>query len=81
MVLRVKRWIQEGVIETKIFTSALTHAKDPKAVKGAIDSWCIKYIGQALPITNEKDEFLLEIWDDKAVAVERNTGRILGRNY
>ena len=39
-----------------------------------IRSWCAKYIGRYLPITCVKDHAMVELWDDRAVTVERNTG-------
>lgn len=39
-----------------------------------IRSWCAKYIGRYLPITCVKDHAMVELWDDRAVTVEKNTG-------
>jgi hypothetical protein len=41
----------------------------------AIRDWCLKHIGVHLPITCVKDYSMYELWDDRAVQVERNTGR------
>ena len=43
----------------------------------AIQEWCEKHIGYILKIVCEKDYQMIELWDDRAVTVERNTGRIL----
>jgi len=40
----------------------------------------VKHIGVELPITATKDLKMYELWDDRSICVERNTGRILGRN-
>jgi hypothetical protein len=41
----------------------------------AIQEWCLKHIGRRLPVTCVKDYKMYELWDDRAVQVERNTGR------
>jgi len=46
------------------------------AAAHAIHDWCIKHLGKALPITCIKDYAMMELWDDRAVQVEKNTGRI-----
>ena len=33
------------------------------------------HFGVVLPVTNVKDWHMLELWDDRAVQVEPNTGR------
>ena len=42
-----------------------------------IQDWCEKHIEYVLAIVCEKDYQMIELWDDRAVTVERNTGRIL----
>jgi hypothetical protein len=75
MVERVKGWLAQG-IEVRIFTARIsdpdrrTHAK----VIEDIDAWCLEHIGQRLRVTNVKDFSLVELWDDRAVQVEKNTG-------
>jgi hypothetical protein len=34
--------------------------------------------GKTLKITNVKDRFMVELWDDRAVQVEHNTGKVVG---
>ena len=70
MVERVKRWLRDGT-EVKILTARAAHGK--KAIK-RIRKWCKKNIGQKLEVTNEKTPGMIRLWDDKAVAVEKNTG-------
>jgi len=43
-----------------------------------IQEWCKKHIGQVLEVTNVKDYGMIELWDDRAVQVEMNTGRRIG---
>lgn len=82
MVARVKKWLAQGR-NVRIFT-ARVGSKNPTDRWGTveqqrelIEQWCLKHIGQVLPVTAEKDGYMLELWDDAAVAVEENTGRQL----
>ena len=68
MVARVKRWLSEGK-DVRIFT-----ARDAQAYP-AIRKWCMKHLGKTIKITNKKDRDMVELWDDRAVQVEHNTGR------
>ena len=77
MIERVKIWLAEG-IKVKIFTARCAE-KNPK-VTLYIEEWCGKHLGQTLEITNVKDFGMIELWDDRSICVERNTGKILGRN-
>lgn len=71
MVKRVKRWIAEGKT-VKIFTARM--AGDDGTARRAIRKWCKDHIGQELEVTNRKDPHCVQIWDDRAVSVEKNTG-------
>lgn len=74
MVERVKRWIAEG-IEVRILTARVARVcPDRGLCYNAITEWCREYIGQALIVTSEKDPGMIELWDDRAVSVEVNTG-------
>lgn len=91
MLRRVKRWRDEGKT-VKIFTArvdggralppdspALLEYRDTERMRRCIEAWCVEHIGEALPITNIKDYGMVELWDDRAVGVERNTGYVLHR--
>jgi hypothetical protein len=75
MVYRVQLWLRNGY-DVRIFTSRVSHKDQEKrkAVVEALEAWCKKHIGKVLPITNEKDFNMIELWDDKAITVIRNTG-------
>lgn len=80
MVARVKEWLAKG-IEVRIFTARV--CKPPKDVVGfieqpveVIENWCVEHLGQKLIVTNEKDYGTMALWDDRAISVESNTGRI-----
>jgi hypothetical protein len=79
MVNRVKRWITEG--ETvKIFTARVSEytcnivGEKREDVIKAIQEWTLKHIGKKLEVTNEKDHGMIELWDDRCIQVEPNTG-------
>ncbi|QWY82984.1 hypothetical protein [Rhizobium phage RHph_X66] len=71
MINRVKTWLAAGK-EVRIFTA---RCAGPEDCKPAIEKFCLEHIGQVLPITNIKDFGLIELWDDRAVRVEENTGQ------
>jgi hypothetical protein len=71
MVARVRRWVGHGK-KVKIFTA---RADDEKSVN-AIKKWLKKNELPDLEITNLKDPHMIEFWDDKAVAVKKNTGEV-----
>ncbi len=77
MVERVKRWLGKGY-EVRIFTARVSHPDQAAAAADAIKAWCLDHIGVALPITNVKDYAMIELWDDRAVQVVRNTGEPVG---
>jgi hypothetical protein len=74
MLARVKVWISENK-QVRIFT-ARASTDNPKVIE-AIEEWCLLHLGQVLPVTNQKDYQMIELWDDRCVPVEANTGRIL----
>lgn len=71
MVRRVRRWISHGK-KVKIFTA---RADDEKSVN-AIKKWLKDNELPDLEITNLKDENMVALWDDRAVAVQKNTGKV-----
>ena len=80
IVEKVKYYMEKG-IPCKIFTARVSMGmqdRDLNMVIGLIKSWCYAHIGFELPVTNIKDISCVCIYDDRAVAVEANTGKILG---
>lgn len=71
MVERVKAWIAEGR-EVRIFTARI--AEDDPEVFRIVRQWCLAHVGYPLPITCRKDFGMVELWDDRAVQVVKNTG-------
>lgn len=89
MVERVKVWLAEGR-DVRIFTARASVPEDAEdkvartleviEARTAIRRWCLKYIGRELLITNVKDLNMIELYDDRAVQVEMNTGRLIGHS-
>ena len=72
MVARVKRWLKQGKC-VKILTARAAHSEsDIKAIK----KWCKEHLGRQLPVTCKKDKWMKALYDDKAVAVQKNTGKL-----
>jgi hypothetical protein len=71
-------WIEEG-IEVKIFTARLTTGDKNTAIKN-IQNWLVKNGMPKLDVTNVKDYYMMELYDDRAVQVEFNTGVIYGES-
>lgn len=40
-----------------------------------VQAWCEHHLGKRLPVTALKDFEMIELWDDRAIAVECGTGR------
>jgi hypothetical protein len=80
MVNRVKQWIEEGR-EVRIMTARVSPLIPDWAdnvvdlSRKNIEEWCEKHIGQKLRVTHEKDYNMIELWDDRAIQVEFNTGK------
>lgn len=72
MVTRVKSWLDKG-LRVKIFTA---RASVPEAVPHIV-KWCQTHLGHRLEVTDRKDMDMRQLWDDRAVTVEFNTGKIL----
>lgn len=82
MVERVKDLLHLGHT-VRIFTARVdglyfhnTPADDVLGIK-SIRAWCLLHIGKVLTITNRKDFGMTTLYDDRAVRVEHNTGRII----
>ena len=81
MLERVKNWIAKGV-DVRIFTARVWSDGTPereaeaKLARVSIVKWCREHVGQMLPITCVKDYGMVELYDDRAVRVESNTGKL-----
>lgn len=79
MIEEVKRHLGLGR-QVRILTARMSGRTVEERVMAelAIKDWCIQHIGVGLPVTNEKDYGMWALYDDRAIAVEKNTGRVLG---
>ena len=75
MVKRVRQWLEQGKT-IKIFTARADAGQH--AIK-VIRAWCLEHLGTVLEVIATKDMAMIELWDDRCVTVERNTGRVLTR--
>lgn len=76
MVARVRKWLERG-LTVKIFTARVDQYQsdsDRDDVIQMVRAWCKENIGQALPVVNTKDRYMIELWDDRSVSVRINTG-------
>ena len=73
MLFRVRKWLADGV-EVRCMTA---RAADPFE-RARVRMWLDEHGLEAVSITDRKDFGMIELWDDRAVAVEQNTGRVLG---
>lgn len=79
MVDRVRGWLRDGHpvhgrVEVRIFTARVYGDQREEALP-AIEAWCLEHLGVVLPVTCTKDYGMIELWDDRCVQVEANTGR------
>lgn len=74
MVRRVQSLLAKGYT-VKIFTARAYDATEEELQ--VIRDWCVEHIGQALEITCIKDKGMIQIFDDRAVQVVTNTGKIV----
>ena len=73
MMDRVRKWVDEGVT-VKIFTA---RACVPEQIP-FVHAWLEKQGLPPLEVTNVKDFAMIELWDDRCIRVEPNTGRVMG---
>jgi len=70
MMQRVRRWVADGQT-VKIFTARASVPRQIELVK----QWLKKHDLPDLEVTNAKDFKMIELWDDRAVQVARNSGQ------
>jgi len=75
MLERVERWIAHG-IKVKILTARVS-VKDPNdTARKVVQAWTMKHLGVELEVTNCKDFGMVRLYDDRAIQVETNTGKL-----
>ena len=75
-------WLDEGVCDVKIFTArvAVKDMMQEEVVVELIQDWLEANGMPRLEVTNIKDQYMVELYDDRAVQVEFNTGYIMGES-
>lgn len=74
MLDRVKRWVFTEGRNVRIFTARVSGG-DPRGSTRYIKEWLVQQGLPILPIVCCKDFDMIELWDDRVVQVEKNTGR------
>lgn len=66
--------------DVKIFTARVAprDGDDGSGARKYIEAWCEKNLGFKPEITHVKDASMICLFDDRACAVDQNTGKILG---
>ena len=80
MVEKVKELIAAGAT-VKVMTarvSKMASDEERRVQHIAITLWTERHIGVRLRAVCEKDFGMIALYDDRAVAVEHNTGKVLG---
>lgn len=70
MMERVRQWLAGGV-EVRIMTARASVDEQHRIIA----DWCEENGLPRLRVTDRKDFAMRELWDDRAVRVEMNTGR------
>jgi len=75
MLERVQKWLCDGC-DVRIVTARVSRGPAESSIaRAVIQQWCATHVGAVLLVTNEKDYAMIELWDDRCVQVEPNTGR------
>jgi hypothetical protein len=87
MAKRVRQWLREGrevrIVTARVFplinlatdiSDDISGSREYRAA-AFIQRWCKQHFDQILPLTCAKDFSMIELWDDRAVQVQPNTGR------
>ncbi len=86
MLERVKGWLAEGrevrILTARVFSPPHDARRIQEAANArqAITVWCIEHLGAALPVTCVKDYSMWKLYDDRAVRMEKNTGRLMSED-
>lgn len=78
LLARLFHWLGKKI---KILTARVAPRKgenDSDKARKRVEEWCQENLGFVPEVTYIKDASMVALVDDRAVAVEQNTGRILG---
>lgn len=73
-----KRQLKAGK-KLKVFTARVANPDQAEVATKAIKKWCKTHLGKELEVTNEKDQFMIGLRDDKLKLqrVITNTGELV----
>ena len=74
---RVKLLLAQSDYDVKIFTARVANPSQADEARKFIQNWCEAVGLPVLEVVFAKDFAMVELWDDRCVAVEHNTGRFL----
>ncbi len=80
MVDLVKRWIAAG-LEVRLVTARVSPQHGEGYIQeqtAHLERWCTEHLGQSLAVQAHKDFAMIALFDDNAIQVEKNTGKVLG---
>lgn len=77
MLERVKAWLDAGqmvqIVTARVGPGVPPEERQQQAIR--IGLWCKMHLGQMVPVRCSKDFSMRELWDDRAIQVQTNTGR------
>lgn len=85
MLARVHDWLDQG-LEVRIVTARVGASGvmlrdgtvddqcNAERQRALVEAWCVEHVGQRLMVTASKDVMMVELWDDRCVQVEADTG-------
>jgi hypothetical protein len=74
MIEKVRLAFKAGYV-VKVFTARVAEPETREKVTEAIQDWTEKHLGVRLGVTCEKTPGMIELWDDRARKVVKNTGK------
>jgi hypothetical protein len=75
---RLRALLDAGV-DCRVFTARVSGDEDLAGeARRHVQDWTEKHFGQRLLVTHQKDFAMVALYDDRCVAVETNTGKVLG---
>lgn len=78
LMAKLLHWLGKKI---KILTARVAPRdgeNDSAKAKEYVEEWCRKHLGFVPEVTYVKDASMVALFDDRAVSVEQNTGKILG---
>ncbi len=79
MAARVARWLAAGqpvkIITARVSPNQGRATETIELITQKIQDWTEMYFGVRLEVTCQKDYGMIELWDDRCVQIEQNTGR------